>query len=57
MPEDFISSNGYEITDKCRKYLEPLIFGEAYPPYERGLPKYAKLQNNLVEKKLKPFLI
>ena len=41
MPKKFISSDGFGITAACRRYLEPLIKGEAYPPYKNGLPVYA----------------
>lgn len=52
MPENFISENGFEITDACRTYLQPLIEGEDYPPYRNGIPQYQRLQNRLVPKKL-----
>ena len=53
MPRDYISEDGFSITEKCREYLTPLIQGEAYPPYnENGLPIYVKLKNQLVEPKL-----
>lgn len=52
MPRDYITENGFGITEKCRHYLEPLIHGEAYPPYTNGLPEYVKLRNILKEKKL-----
>lgn len=55
MPESFISDDGYGITDECRKYLLPLIQGENYPPYRRGLPEYITLQNRLIPRKLKLF--
>ncbi len=55
MPESFISDDGYGITDECRKYLLPLIQGENYPPYRRGLPEYITLQNKLIPRKLEPF--
>ena len=43
MPDDFIREDGYGITEAARRYLQPLIRGEAYPPYGRdGLPKYAR---------------
>jgi ATP-dependent phosphofructokinase / diphosphate-dependent phosphofructokinase len=48
MPKDFISPDGFGITDKCREYLLPLIQGEAYPPYTNGMPNYVKLDNKLV---------
>ncbi len=53
MPADFIREDGYGITDAARRYLEPLIRGEAPPPYGRnGLPRYVQLKNALVEAKL-----
>ena len=55
MPRDFITPDGFHITQKCRNYLQPLIAGEAYPPYEGGLPRYVKLKNVAVKKKLKAF--
>jgi 6-phosphofructokinase len=51
MPRDFISADGFHITEKCRRYLSPLIQGEDYPPYENGLPVYIKLKNIAVPKK------
>ena len=52
MPPDFISADGFGITASARRYLAPLIIGEAYPPFKNGLPDYAKLQNAPVPKKL-----
>lgn len=52
MPRDYISEDGYSITDACREYLAPLIAGEAYPPYDNGLPQYVILPNEIVPKKL-----
>ena len=52
-PAGFIRRDGYGITDKARRYLEPLIRGEAPPPYGRdGLPKYVALKNVAVRRKL-----
>ncbi len=53
LPPDFISPDGFGITAKCRRYLEPLIAGEDYPPYKKGLPDYVTLKNAAVPKKLK----
>lgn len=50
MPADYISDDGFFITDKCRTYLQPLIVGEDYPPYENGLPMYVKLKKHKIEK-------
>ena len=56
MPMDFISEDGYGITDKCKEYLYPLIKGEAYPEYDdNGMPRYVTLKNAIVEKKLPGF--
>lgn len=56
MPANFLRKDGYGITPAARRYLEPLIRGEAPPPYGRdGLPKYVSLKNALVEKKLPPY--
>ena len=54
MPRRFITPDGFGITAAARKYLEPLIQGEAYPPYRRGLPDYVELANVPVPKKLPP---
>ena len=53
MPDTYISQDGFHITAACRRYLSPLIQGEAYPPYENGLPAYVTLKNTLVRKRLK----
>jgi len=56
MPRNFITKNGFGITAAARTYLEPLIHGEDYPPYDKhGLPKYVRLKNILVPQKLEPF--
>jgi 6-phosphofructokinase 1 len=56
MPKSFISKDGFGITPKCRKYLEPLIKGEDYPPYHKnGMPKYVRMKNIAVPKKLDEF--
>jgi 6-phosphofructokinase len=57
MPRDFISDDGYGITEKCRRYLLPLIEGEDYPAYRDGLPVYMTLQNVAVAKKLPAFVL
>lgn len=52
MPVAYISTDGFGITDACRRYLTPLIKGEDYPPYEHGMPRYVRLKNIAVAKKL-----
>ncbi|HEY9238497.1 MAG TPA: 6-phosphofructokinase [Burkholderiaceae bacterium] len=55
MPRDFITKDGFGITDKCRRYLAPLIQGEDYPKYRNGLPVYVTLKNVAVARKLGAF--
>ena len=52
MPRNFITEDGFGITQEARDYLQPLIMGEDYPPYKNGVPEYAQLKNSLVAKKL-----
>jgi 6-phosphofructokinase 1 len=52
LPPDFLSADGFGITEAARSYLAPLISGEAYPPYKDGLPDYVKLQNVMTPRKL-----
>lgn len=52
MPPEFIAPDGMGITESCRRYLAPLIQGEAYPPYKEGVPVYVRLKNKLAEQKL-----
>jgi len=53
VPREFITDDGFGITAACRRYLEPLIEGEAYPPYQRGIPRYATLKGARVPRRLK----
>ena len=58
MPKSFIRKDGYGITEACRRYLEPLIRGEAYPPYGRdGLPDYRQIKGVLVPRRLPEYRI
>lgn len=52
MPSNYISDDGFFITEECRTYLSPLIEGEDYPSYTKGLPDYVVLQKNKIPKKL-----
>ncbi|TMJ16974.1 MAG: 6-phosphofructokinase [Alphaproteobacteria bacterium] len=55
MPRDFITADGFGITEKCKRYLLPLIQGEDYPKYAGGVPVYQTLKNVPVPKKLAGF--
>ena len=52
MPRDFITEDGFGITAAAREYFAPLILGEDYPPYRNGVPDYARLKKQIIEKKL-----
>ncbi|HTV85233.1 MAG TPA: 6-phosphofructokinase [Dyella sp.] len=56
MPANFLTRDGLGITAAARRYLAPLIQGEAPLPYGRdGLPKYVQLKNVAVAKRLPDF--
>ena len=52
LPPAYIREDGFGITQACRRYLEPLIAGEAYPPYRNGLPDYVRIKGVSVRRKL-----
>jgi len=52
MPRNFITEDGFGITEAAHEYFAPLIIGEDHPPYKNGLPDFARLKKTLVEKKL-----
>lgn len=56
MPAEFISVDGFHITEACRTYLQPLIEGEDPPPFRRGLPDYVRLANHRVSRVLPDFV-
>src|SRR5206468_10432764 len=55
MPRNFITADGFGISEPCKRYLMPLIQGEDYPKYKNGMPVYATLKNVAVAKKLPAF--
>ena len=57
LPQNFITKDGFGVTEACKNYLRPLIKGEAYPPYKDGVIETASLKNKLVKKKLKTFKV
>jgi len=44
VPRDWISEDGFMVTDKFIEYAAPLIEGEVRAPMEGGLPKYVVLE-------------
>jgi 6-phosphofructokinase 1 len=56
LPKGFIRRDGFGITAAARRYLSPLIRGEAPPPYGKdGLPAYVTLRNVAVARRLPAF--
>jgi 6-phosphofructokinase len=56
MPASFIGSDGTSITAQCRRYLAPLIRGEAAQPWrDDGLPRTLQLALPSVDRKLAEF--
>ena len=55
MPREFIDTSGFGVTEAARRYLSPLIQGEAYPPYLAGLPDYVMLKAMPVKRRLAAF--
>ncbi|HTV51941.1 MAG TPA: 6-phosphofructokinase [Steroidobacteraceae bacterium] len=52
VPREYITADGFGITPACRRYLEPLIAGEDYPPYRDGLPAYVRIKGVAVRRRL-----
>ena len=52
LPKSFISKDGFDVTSKAIKYLQPLILGEAFPNFKYGIPASEKLKLIEVTKKL-----
>lgn len=57
MPRDYITEDGFGISDAGRAYLQPLIQGECIPPFKNGMPVYVELEHQLVERKLPDFQV
>lgn len=57
MPSEYISDDGFRVTNACRSYLQPLIEGEDYPDYQHGLPIYLKKSFALIPPKLPTFKV
>ncbi|MCY4477173.1 MAG: 6-phosphofructokinase [Gammaproteobacteria bacterium] len=55
LPRGFITDDGYGITAAARTYLQPLVEGEALPPFRGGLPVYEEIDLPSVEKRLPAF--
>jgi len=52
LPRDYITADGFGITARARAYLAPLVRGEDFPPFRDGIPRYVRLKNLPVPRKL-----
>lgn len=52
VPREFLTADGFHISKAGRDYLLPLIQGEDFPPFKNGLPRFVRLKNIAVPKKL-----
>jgi len=50
VPREWINKEGNGLTEDFVKYALPLIQGESRPPFENGLPRFAKLKKVLAKK-------
>ncbi len=49
LPKNFISECGFRITKEGTAYLQPLIEGESFPKFDKGIPVYEGLDLHLRE--------
>jgi 6-phosphofructokinase 1 len=52
LPAEFISLDGFGVTDAFRRWCRPLIEGEDWPKFAGGLPDYLRLQLPLLAARL-----
>jgi len=57
LPKGWISPDGIDVTDDFIRYAQPLI-GDGWPeiPVENGLQRFARLNQQLIEKRTKPYV-
>lgn len=52
LPRRYLGRDGWRLSAAGRRYLEPLIRGEAWPPFNNGLPVHARLRLKAVPRRL-----
>lgn len=52
LPRAFLTADGFRLTARARRYFAPLINGEAWPPFNDGLPLHAKLRLKPIRRQL-----
>ncbi|NTV10640.1 MAG: hypothetical protein HGA47_07675 [Zoogloea sp.] len=56
LPPEFIRPDGFGVTEAFRRWCRPLLHGESWPPFARGLPDYRRPELHEVEKRLPPWI-
>ena len=54
LPESWINEDGISMNFNFYKYALPLIQGEVHVPFENGVPAFAKLKMEKIDRKLEP---
>ena len=57
LPREWISEDGISMNQQFLRYALPLIQGETVVPYDNGLPAFAKLDKNRIDKQLGPYVL
>jgi 6-phosphofructokinase 1 len=52
LPNSYISKNGMDVTSRAIEYLSPLIEGESFPNFKKGIPEIKRLKLIEIQKKL-----
>ena len=55
VPPEYITDDGFGVSEAGLRYLRPLIQGEDPPPYRDGLPDYVRIEPRTIPRKLAPF--
>ena len=48
-PREWISKDGYSVTEEFIRYARPLIMGEVAPVMEGGLPRFIRFKKHFVK--------
>ena len=52
LPNSYIAKNGMDVTSRAIEYLSPLIEGESFPNFKKGIPDIKRLKLIEIQKKL-----
>jgi len=49
LPKEWITNDGFFVTDELTKYARPLIQGEVKPVMKDGLPSFIRFKKHFVQ--------